>query len=76
MRGMMGGSVVCALAIVALMALMVPGYAGETSVKAWAVWQGQGRFYMATDNPWRSSLAILRASWRWRISKGPSIPPA
>jgi hypothetical protein len=50
MRGMMGGSVVCALAIVALMALMVPGYAGETSVKAWAVWQGQGRFYMATDN--------------------------
>jgi hypothetical protein len=38
--------IVCALAIVGV---IMPGYAGETSVKAWAVWQGQGRFYKATD---------------------------
>jgi hypothetical protein len=47
MRGKMSGLVVCVLAVVAI---MVPGQAGETSVKAWAVWQGQGRFYKATDN--------------------------
>jgi hypothetical protein len=41
------GLIVCALA---LMAVILPGYAGETSDKAWAVWQGQGRFYKATDN--------------------------
>jgi hypothetical protein len=49
MRKKIGGLMVCALALVALMALMVPGYAAETSVKAWAAWQGQGRFYTATD---------------------------
>jgi len=38
---------VCALALVAV---IVPGHAEETSVKAAAVWQGQGRFYKATEN--------------------------
>jgi hypothetical protein len=33
----------------ALMAIVIPGHAAETSVKAWAAWQGQGRFYKATD---------------------------
>src|SRR5919108_1211289 len=41
------GLMICALT---LLAAIVPGQAGETSVKAWAVWQGQGRFYKATDN--------------------------
>jgi hypothetical protein len=40
------GLITCTLA---LMAMMVPGHAGETSIKAWAAWQGQGRFYKATD---------------------------
>jgi hypothetical protein len=47
LSGKTTGLIVCALA---LMAGSLPGYAGETSVKAWAVWQGQGRFYKATDN--------------------------
>jgi hypothetical protein len=34
----------------ALMAIIMPGHAEETTVKAAAVWQGQGRFYKATDN--------------------------
>jgi hypothetical protein len=46
MKGKTSGLIVCVLALVAV---MVPGHAGETSVKAWAVWQGQGRFYKATD---------------------------
>jgi hypothetical protein len=41
------GLITCALA---LTAIIVPGHAGETSIKAWAAWQGQGRFYKATDN--------------------------
>src|SRR3712207_2724460 len=32
-----------------LLAIVSPGHAAETSVKAWATWQGQGRFYKATD---------------------------
>jgi hypothetical protein len=40
------GLITCALALVAIIA----AHAGETSVKAWAAWQGQGRFYKATDN--------------------------
>jgi hypothetical protein len=47
MSRMVSGLTVCVLALVAG---IVPGQAGETSVKAWAVWQGQGRFYKATDN--------------------------
>jgi hypothetical protein len=47
LSGKTTGLIVCALA---LMAVILPGYAGETSDKAWAVWQGQGRFYKATDN--------------------------
>ena len=34
----------------ALMTSMMPGYADQTTVKAAAVWQGQGRFYKATEN--------------------------
>jgi hypothetical protein len=41
------GLMICALMLVAA---IVPGYTAETSVKAWAVWQGQGRFYKATEN--------------------------
>jgi hypothetical protein len=41
------GLMICALALVAV---IMPGLAGETSIKAWAVWQGQGRFYKATAN--------------------------
>ena len=47
MRRMVSGLTVCVLALVTV---IVPGQAGETSVKAWAAWQGQGRFYKATDN--------------------------
>jgi hypothetical protein len=47
MSRMVRGLTVCVLALVTV---IVPGHAGETSVKAWAVWQGQGRFYKATDN--------------------------
>jgi hypothetical protein len=43
----MRGLIVCALV---LMAVVMPGLAGETGVKAWAAWQGQGRFYKATEN--------------------------
>ena len=46
-RAKMSGLVVCVLALAAVIG---PGHAGETSVKAWAVWQGQGRFYKATDS--------------------------
>lgn len=46
-RGKVSGLIICALALVAVIG---PGHAGETSVKAWAVWQGQGRFYKATEN--------------------------
>jgi hypothetical protein len=46
MRGKVSGLVVLALALVAAIG---PGYADETSVKAVAAWQGQGRFYKATD---------------------------
>jgi hypothetical protein len=46
-RGKTTGLMICALTLVAA---IMPGYAGETSVKAWAVWQGQGRFYKATEN--------------------------
>jgi hypothetical protein len=45
-RGMVTGPMLCALGLVVT---IMPGHAGETSVKAWAVWQGQGRFYKATD---------------------------
>ena len=45
--GKTSGLMVCVLVLVAV---IVSGYAGETSIKAWAVWQGQGRFYKATDN--------------------------
>jgi hypothetical protein len=41
------GLTICALT---LAAAIMPAYAGETSVKAWAAWQGQGRFYKATEN--------------------------
>jgi hypothetical protein len=47
MRRKVSGLMVCALALVAV---MVPGHAEETTVKAAAVWQGQGRFYKATEN--------------------------
>jgi hypothetical protein len=47
MRGKLSGLMVCALALVAV---IVPGHADETSVKASSVVQGQGRFYKATDN--------------------------
>lgn len=47
MRAKTTGLIVCALALVAV---IMPGHAGETSIKAWAVWQGQGRFYKATAN--------------------------
>jgi hypothetical protein len=47
MRRKACGLMICALALVAIIG---PGHAGETSVKAWAVWQGQGRFYKATEN--------------------------
>src|SRR5215831_4796860 len=36
--------------VLALMAIIMPGHAEEATVKAAAVWQGQGRFYKATDN--------------------------
>jgi hypothetical protein len=47
MRGTVSGLMACVLAVVAA---VVPGQAAETRVKAWAVWQGQGRFYTATEN--------------------------
>jgi hypothetical protein len=47
MRAKLSGLMVCVLALVAIVVL---GHAGETSVKAWAVWQGQGRFYKATEH--------------------------
>jgi hypothetical protein len=47
MRSRATGLVICALALVAI---IVPVHADETSIKAWAAWQGQGRFYKATDN--------------------------
>jgi hypothetical protein len=50
MRGKRTELLVCALVFTAFMSLMALGDAAETSVKAWAVWQGQGRFYKATDN--------------------------
>jgi hypothetical protein len=34
----------------ALTAIIMPGHAEEPTVKAAAAWQGQGRFYKATDN--------------------------
>jgi hypothetical protein len=46
MRAKMIGLMLCALTLVVA---IVPGYTAETSVKAWAVWQGQGRFYKATE---------------------------
>ena len=46
MMGRTTGPMACGLALVAV---ITPGYAGETSVKAWAAWQGQGRFYKATE---------------------------
>ena len=33
----------------ALVTVMVPAHGDETSIKAVAAWQGQGRFYKATD---------------------------
>jgi hypothetical protein len=36
--------------VLAVVAVVVPGQAADTSVKAWAVWQGQGRFYTATEH--------------------------
>jgi hypothetical protein len=47
MRRKMSGLLICTLAIVAVVGL---GHAAETTVKAWAVWQGQGRFYKATES--------------------------
>jgi hypothetical protein len=35
------GLVTCVLTLVAV---MTPVHAGETSIKAWAAWRGQGRF--------------------------------
>jgi hypothetical protein len=43
-------TVVLMVCTLILVASIMPGLAGETSVKAWAVWQGQGRFYKATEN--------------------------
>jgi hypothetical protein len=46
-RVKVSGLMVCVLVLVAAIG---PGHADETSVKALAAWQGQGRFYKATDN--------------------------
>lgn len=61
----------CALALVAVIA----AHAGETSIKAWAAWQGQGRFYKATDN-----LALFSGYFEGLMEvendQGSSMPPA
>ena len=50
MRGKALGLITCALALVAAVIPVRAGeQAGETSIKAVAAWQGQGRFYKATE---------------------------
>jgi hypothetical protein len=46
MRGKAAGLIVCVLA---LAGIMLPVHAADTTIKALAAWQGQGRFYKATD---------------------------
>jgi hypothetical protein len=46
-RRMVSGLMMCVLC---LLALVGSGYTADTTVKAWAAWQGQGRFYKATEN--------------------------
>jgi hypothetical protein len=66
LRGKTTGLMICALTLVAA---IMPGYAGETSVKAWAVGRARGDFTRPLKT-WRSFLATSRALWKWRISKG------